>query len=432
MQSRNPVESIVYWTLALTWAFYALGALYVVGPVLAWCLGGIAVLSLYLGPALRVDLRPAGAIPWIVWLWCAGMAVMLIALWAGHLDWGLGMGQTIKSSIGWAKGWAMIPLLMVAGAALQIRREVLIRGQNVVGLVTLILLPMLLVAPSIGLPEKIFLSPLKVVGGPGPEYFTVYLYTIDPGSGASRWQFYAPWSPFAGLLGVVMIAFALEDKSRRWMLAGVIAGLAMIFLSKSRMSLVALVVCTVTPRMMPLMLRGFAWQMAAGVAASMAVLGTAVLQTVTDGIAAFKGARADSTRVRETLQRIAYERWQTESVWFGHGTVQPGPHLVEFMPIGSHHTWYGLLFVKGIVGFFALAVPMAVHFWLIAVDSVRHPRGRLPLALMLAMFILTFGENIEIEVYLLWPAFLLLGIHAREMAAEARKSVSASVQPQTG
>ncbi|MEL6316565.1 MAG: O-antigen ligase domain-containing protein, partial [Pseudomonadota bacterium] len=31
--------------------------------------------------------------------------------------------------------------------------------------------------------------------------------------------------------------------------------------------------------------------------------------------------------------------------------------------------------------------------------------------------ILSFGENIEIETYLLWPAILMLGVHAREMAA---------------
>ena len=31
------------------------------------------------------------------------------------------------------------------------------------------------------------------------------------------------------------------------------------------------------------------------------------------------------------------------------------------------------------------------------------------------MIVLSFGENMEIEAYLLWPALLMLGIHAREM-----------------
>ncbi|MCF1502422.1 hypothetical protein L0F51_01410 [Afifella sp. H1R] len=415
MPQRNLPENLVFWTISLTWFFYAFGALYVVGPVISWSLAGLGFLSLYLGPGLRPDLRPTGSVPPIIWGWIGGMLVMLVALWVGHFDWGLGMGQTIKSSIGWAKGWAMVALVPFAGAILKIRRDVVIRSQCIVGACTVALLPILLVAPSIGLPEKIFVSPLKAVGGPGPEYFSVYFYTLDPSSWTPRWQFYAPWSPFAGLLGVVMVLFALEDRSRFWMAMGILAGLAMVFFSKSRMSLVALFVCAVGPRMMPLLAKSAAWQLAAGVAASMAALGTYLLQAVQDAVSAFKGARADSTRVRETLQRIAYERWQSEAVWFGHGTVQPGPHVVEYMPIGSHHTWYGLLFVKGLVGVWALLVPLVWQFWIVAVDSVKGRRGRLPLGIVLVFIILSFGENIEIEAYLLWPALLLLGIHAREM-----------------
>lgn len=56
-------ERIVYRTLVLTWPFYFFGALYVVGPVLGWIIGGLAALSLYLGPALRRDLQPQGPIP---------------------------------------------------------------------------------------------------------------------------------------------------------------------------------------------------------------------------------------------------------------------------------------------------------------------------------------------------------------------------------
>jgi hypothetical protein len=85
------------------------------------------------------------------------------------------------------------------------------------------------------------------------------------------------------------------------------------------------------------------------------------------------------------------------------------------MPIGSHHTWYGLLFVKGVAGFLALLVPFLWQFWLAVSDTVRSKRGTLPLGIMLVFLLLSFGENIEIEVYLLWPSLLLMGIHAREL-----------------
>ena len=415
MTDLNPIERFVYKTLTMTWPLYAVGSLYVVGPVLAWLLAGLAVLVMYLGPAVRADMRATGSIPPVVWAWIAGMGVMLIALWIGHLDWGLGLKQTIKSSIGWAKGWALLALFPLAGAVLPIRRDVLVRAQCVVGLWTLILAPLMLIAPYIGLPERIFTSPLKVIGGPGPEYFSVFLFTWDPASWTPRWQFYAPWSPFAALLGVVMVLFALEEKSVKWRSIGIAAGMLMIFASKSRMGLVGLVACTVGPRMMPLLLRGWAWQVVAGLTASMAVLGASLAAAANDAVAAFKGARADSTRVRETLQRIASERWQNEAFWFGHGTVHPGSHAVEFMPIGSHHTWFGLLFVKGLVGLFSLLVPFVWQTLIAMKDATLSPRGYLPMGIMMTLTLLSFGENIEIEAYLLWPALVVLGIHAREL-----------------
>ncbi len=412
-------EQIVSRTLVWTWGFYVLGALYVVGPVLAFVLAGFAALALYLGPAMRSDLQPTGSIPWLVWLWGVGMLVMLVALWVGHIDWGLGLTKTIKSSIGWAKGWALLALFPLAGAVLQIRRDVVVRAHSRLALATLCILPILIVAPHIGLPGRLYTSPLKAIGGVGPDFFTVFLYKVESASGAARWQFYAPWSPFAGLLGVIMVLFALEEKKHFWLIVGCLAGVAMILMSKSRMSLVALVVASVGPRMMPLMLRVWAWGAAAALTASLAALWGTLVLAVEDSIQSFRSARADSTRVRETLQRIARERWANESVWFGHGQIEPGPHLVEYMPIGSHHTWWSLLFIKGLVGFLAFAVPFVAHFLYVARDAVFHPQGRLPFGILLVFLILSMGENIEIETYLLWPALLMLGIHLREVADRA-------------
>ena len=241
MTDLNPIERFIYRTLVWTWPLYGLGALYVVGPVIAWLLGGLAVLVLYLGSAVRPDLRATGPVPPVVWAWIVGMFVLLVALWVGHLDWALGLKQTIKSSIGWAKGWALLALFPLIGAVLPIRRSVLARGQCVIGLWTLLLAPILLAAPYIGLPERIFTSPLRAIGGPGPEYFSVYFFTWDPASWTPRWQFYAPWSPFAALLGVVMVLFALEERNIKWRSIGIAAGILMILASKSHMGLVGLV-----------------------------------------------------------------------------------------------------------------------------------------------------------------------------------------------
>ncbi|MFT7369520.1 MAG: hypothetical protein ACI94O_000831 [Octadecabacter sp.] len=424
MIDNNPIERLIYHMIALTWPFYAVGALFIVGPVLAWLLAGLVMVLIYLGSAVRPDMQTIGSIPPVIWGWLVGMFLMLIALWVGHLDWGLGTGKTIKSSIGWAKGWALLALFPLAGAVLPIRRETLIRAQCIVGLWTIILLPFLLLAPYVGLPERLYISPLKAIGGPGPEYFSVYLFSWDPSSSTPRWQFYAPWSPFAAILGIVMVLFAMEEKNIKWRCIGVVAGTVMIFATKSRMGLVGLVVCTIGPRLLPLILHGWAWQILAGFTAAMSLLSNILATKLTDILFAFKSVRADSTRVRETLQRIAIERWQSDGYWFGHATVEPGNHIVEYMPIGSHHTWYGLLFVKGLVGFCALLVPFVWQMALTLQDAAVGTRGRLPLGIMMTLTLLSFGENIEIEVYLLWPALVVLGIHLRELEGSFVKKLA--------
>lgn len=420
IRPQNPAEAMAYKTLTWTWPFYFIGALYVVGPVLAWLMGGLAVVALYLGPAMRKDLQPH-PIPPVIWVWIIGMGAMLPILWLGHMNWYFSTAQTIKSSIGWAKGWALLALFPLAGAVLPIRREILVRGQCVVGLWVLCLAPLMLVAPYIGLPERIFTSPFKVVGGPGPEYFTVFLFTFDPASWTPRWQFYAPWSPFAALLGVTMVLFAMEEKSIKWRSIGIAAGVLMVFASKSRMGLVGLVGCTVPPYLLSLMGKRWAWGMLAAFTTSLAMTADTLITAASTGISTFKNARADSTRVRATLQRIAEERWREEAIWFGHGRPAPGAHIVEYMPIGSHHTWYGLLFIKGITGFLALLIPLILQLTFGLLDTIASKRGRLPFAFTLVVILLSFGENIEIEAYLLWPGLMMWGIHAREIAQEVYK-----------
>jgi hypothetical protein len=421
----NSAEILFFWAIALTWPFYAVGALYIIAPSIAWLTLIAVLISLYLGPAIRKDFRVHNAVPAVVWSWIIGMSAMLVALLIGHLNWDLDGIELIKSTIGWMKGWALAAIFPLIGAILPIRREPLIRGNSIVALCTLLLLPILVAAPYLGFPQTLFVSPLSILGGSGPEFFSVILYSLDPETLSPRWQFYAPWAPFAGLIGVIGVIFALEESRRRWMLVGVVGGLALILLSKSRMSLVGLVVCVVVPRLMPLIVREGAWKLLAAIAVSMAVLGDTVLSFINNSIDFFKEARLNSSRLRDTLQRIAIDRWGEEAPWFGHGAVERGPHIVEYMPIGSHHTWFGLLYVKGLAGVGALLLPMTHQFFFTMADAVRGPRGRLPFGIMLAFVIQSLGENLEIEVYLFWPCFLLLGIHAREVENERLAKLAA-------
>jgi hypothetical protein len=152
------------------------------------------------------------------------------------------------------------------------------------------------------------------------------------------------------------------------------------------------------------------------------IFGTTISEMVDKAVEGFKGARADSSRVRSALGRIAVERWRNEAPWFGHGIVERGPHMVEYMPIGSHHSWYGLLFVKGIAGVACLAAPILVSTVAMARRAMRSADARTGFAMVLVLIFYSFGENLEVLGYLVWPGLLLIGIGCREAQASSAQA----------
>lgn len=409
---QNLSERLIVCTIAATWGLWLVGGLYVAGPLLGWALGTLVAAKFYLAPGLVLTERPR-SIGFAVRIWLGGMAAMLAVLLVGHANFDLGPAATLKSAIGWAKGWALLALFPLAGAVLDIRAALIYRSVCHLGRQTLCLLPVLLVAPYIGLAETLWTSPLKIFGGADDAFFAVVLYTLEPSSGRARWQFFAPWSPAAGLIGVVYLLCAIEEKDGRWRAIGCAAGLAMILMSQSRLALVAVAIAWPLAFAVSRLNRAGAWFAAVPVVLVGSWFWPVLLSIIDKAQADFTGARAESSRVRATLGRIAVERWEHEAYWFGHGIVERGPHLVEYMPIGSHHSWYGLLFVKGIAGLGALAIPLAVTVVACASTSLKTDAGRVGLSMALVYVLYSFGENLEVVSYLCWPALLLIGIALR-------------------
>ena len=62
------------------------------------------------------------------------------------------------------------------------------------------------------------------------------------------------------------------------------------------------------------------------------------------------------------------------------------------------------------MGALGLAVPLGWSFVEMLIKAQRDPIARVALGVVIVLFINSFAENIEILVYLTWPALLLLGI----------------------
>ncbi|AFZ58632.1 O-antigen ligase domain-containing protein [Anabaena cylindrica FACHB-243] len=414
IKPENVPEKVVWWAIANTYAIWVFGGLYVVGALLGW----ILLLFLLIKILAQTEDTPDDekiTISLSLWVWIAGMLMMEVALIAGHLDYNLPTGLIIKSSIGWAKGWAALALYPLAGC-LKIRPQIIYRAVCVVGFHTLLIIPFLLLAPSLHLPQVLYVSPLKAVGGPGNEFFDVPLYEIDGSTGDLRWRLFTPWGPALGFVGNVNFMLALQEKNKKWRRLGLAGSVIMCFVCKSRMAQVCIVLIPLFTKVFsglarPKMLIGVGF-----VSYLSGIFSPSIIVALDNFWEGFKGARAGSTRVRMALKDIAIYRWKTEAPMWGHGVVEEGPHIVEHMPIGSHHSWAGLLFVKGIIGFMALALPLGFSFVDLLIKSMdsRRETAKVGLSIVMILFLYTFGENLEILVYLYWHGLLVMGIGCQE------------------
>ncbi len=412
VRPENVEERLVYWAVLSTWGLWFLGATFVVFPLLGWVLAALAI-ARRLGwteTAANDVPRPS---PIIVSAWLTGMAIMLVALIVGHIDYEMGLSATIKSTLGWIKGWALFAVFPLAGAMTQIRARIVFRAFNMLGLQTLLITPLLIASALGGLDETLYVSPLHSIVGSEAIFYTVGLHMPDGGMLGFRLRYFAPWAPAAAFFGVTAFALALYDRHPVWRAIGIAAAVSMSFFSLSRLALVAIPAVLLATWAAANMLRPVVLLTAVPLVVVATIMGESIHQLVLDAEAAFSGARADSSRVRAIIQNIGVHRWQTEAFWFGHAVGERGPHLVEYVPIGSHHTWIGLLFVKGLIGMLACMLPLMWSVLELALRCIRDRVSRAAFGCMIVFVLFSFGENADVLAYLIWPAFLMLGIAAR-------------------
>ena len=411
IQPQNFPERVVWYSMTWAYVSFLLGATYIVGSVVGWILFAYLLLKLWLQDESTPEAERI-VIPGITWVWILGMLMMEVALIMGHLDYNLPTSQIIKSSIGWAKGWALIALYPLAGC-LNIRPEIIYRAACVICFHTLVISPLLIVAPILHLPEVLYVSPLKAVGaGLGPSFFDVSLYNVDF-DWQIRQRLFAPWGPALGFVANIYFTLAMREKNKKWRWYGIIGAVYLSQICKSRLAQVCIVSTPIFIFFLSRLIRPYILILMGSSSVIAGIFSNNIINAIAAFWTSFKAKRADSSRVRAALKEIAFYRAETEAPIWGHGVLQMGPHVVEFMPIGSHHTWAGLAFVKGMVGFYSLAIPMILSFFFLLIKAQTDPNAGTALAILFILFLYTFGENLEILAYLYWPGLIMMGIGFR-------------------
>lgn len=404
-------EKLIVVALLLTWPAYLLGAIYVLGSTLGWIIFFLVCLRTFIEGSQIY--KPASGLSL---LWIFAMLIMLFCLWYAHIEWQLGAGKTIKSTFGWAKGWALFALFIFLGCILPLNLYRISRACCWVALTGGAYAVVSMLAFVLSLPQSLYISPLQFMGGGGPEFFDVRLYGINPETGWPRWFFYSPWAPAAGLVACILLVICAQEKQFFLRTIGISSSVLMIVLCQSRVAWLLLLL--IYPIYIAakfsatrLLYVGFAVLLPCFVVLSPEI--TEFVQSTIDGI---KNTRPDSSRVRTELAQIAVQSWQADGYLFGHGIVIAGPKSVEFMPIGSHHSWFGLLYVKGLIGLLAFACPLVLSLLYFLWQANRSPQHATAFTLMVVLCVYSFTENLEILAYLVWPALLWIGASMRSQS----------------
>ncbi|WP_256384761.1 O-antigen ligase family protein [Photobacterium toruni] len=401
---KNTDEKIIYYIIVFTYPLYLVGGLYLIGPILAWFLLYRATLIIFNNKMAIHSL----SIMWILSILLIEAVVIIGSLNTGH-----SLLMIVKSSIGWAKGWALIGIFIFIGTILPIRYCLLQKAIINILWQSLIISPFLIAVAFLNFPTLLYISPLKIFGGGGEQFFKVWLYWNDINTGLPRWQLFAPWSPALAFYALLALSIILPRPSDKEKYIAIFSAVLLILLSESRAGIIILflllsiyfisyffdIVIVLFIMLFSLLFFG--------------IFIDEIIGGIIDLMNYINSMRSDSSMIRKTLNNIGLYRWYNESFWFGHGNVERGPHIVQFMPIGSHNTFIGLLFIKGIIGLLLYVIPLIVTTIYLSFKSFIR-RDYLSGFFVIFIFLMySFTENIEILSYVMWPGWLFIGMMLR-------------------
>jgi hypothetical protein len=422
LKPQNLPEAVVWYSIVGTYIIYLLGAYY----FLTAFMGSFLLFHLFKKWQKQTEVTPEHervVIAPLAWAWLGAIIIVELALIVSHFNYELGTGTIIKSTSHWFRTWAIFAIFPLAGH-LEIRPQIIYRAICILCLQSIIVAG---VGTVLGLaisPETFYVSPLQISGGDIIQYEVHLVHTLIN----SRLQLFSPWATGLGMTGNTYILFALQETDKKWRTIGIISSVMMVIFSWSRLAIVTLLFMPVVLLFLSNLTRPWI-QFATSI---MCFLSGLFFVNIANLVYFFQtqvdNLRTDtksSSSTREAIYELTLYLWRTEAPIWGHGlTGETGPAAIDRYPIGSHQTWYYLLYSYGLVGFLPCLMVTIWTLIKLLIQAQNDQQAKLCLGLFLVIVLNSFTDNIQSFAYLYWPALLMLGIHVKQNLSFSRQDFS--------
>jgi O-Antigen ligase len=419
MKPINLPEKLIWYYVIYTYVIYYIGGLYLLAPILAVWLS----LNLVTKWWSQTDKTPEAekiyvSTPALVWL--VSMGIVAISAILGGLDFDMGSFKIISTLLNrWVRTWLLLALFPLVGH-LNIRPQIIYRAACIFCIQSLILIPLFVVSYNLFDSDSYgYLSPLSKFGG-GTSYYYVKIFGSVLDVGEKRLQMIAPWPPALGLVGNVFFCLCQQETNKILRLFGMAGAAAMTIGSVSRTAIICLPVVPAATWILVNFMTPWLQILLGSVAAVCGMAYFEIRGLLDDFIISVREFRSGSTKARDAIQQLALNAWKESPIW-GYGTLsENGPVSVGSRGIGSHSTWYGILYAHGLLGCIPLAVAFGWSFFELLLNLKTYRSAQVGLSILLMILVYSTGDNIDTLAYLYWPGLVVLGIAFKESSYDLK------------
>lgn len=413
LKPRNLPEKLIWYYIVGTYAIYYIGGLYLFAPLLAIFLTGYLVRKWWnQSPDTPETEKIYISIP--AWVWVICMGIIAIAVIVGGVEADLPASKIIFTLANrWFKTFVLMGLFPLIGH-LDIRPQLVYRAACIFCIQSLVLVSIFTVLSNLfDTSIYSYVSPLEKFGG-GSLYYEVKVFGAVIDVSEKRLQMIAPWPPALGLVGDIFFCLCLQEKKLNLKVLGMAGASALVISSVSRAAIVCLPLIPLLSWILSNFMKPWVMFLFSGSLLSTTLFISEIQERVNALTASIKEYRGGSTKARDLLKQLALDGWKESPIW-GHGTMTAnGPASVGYRGIGSHHTWYGVLYAYGIVAAIPLAIAFLWSFFDLITKVGTHKSAAVGICILFVLIVFSTVDNIDTLAYLYWPGLLTLGMCFKE------------------